>query len=83
MVPPSLSAKQSKFIAADKRKLNHQLYAIYNEDVSAIDFMSREVIEDHLPAKALALGRKWLSIHKNALQEMWNTQEFKKLPPLE
>ena len=24
-----------------------------------------------------------LVLHKDALQEMWNTQEFKKLPPLE
>ena len=59
------------------------IHAIYNEDVAAIDFMTGEIIEGHLPTKALELVREWLSIHKDALQEMWNTQEFKKLPPLE
>ena len=59
------------------------IHAIYNEDVAAIDFMTGEVIEGYLPAKALGLVREWLSIHKEALQEMWISQEFKRLPPLE
>ena len=59
------------------------IHAIYNEDVVAIDFMTGDVIEGHLPAKALAMVREWLSIHKESLQEMWTTQEFRKLPPLE
>ena len=59
------------------------IHAIYNDDVAAIDFMTGEVIEGDLPAKALALVREWLSIHKLTLQEIWETQEFKKIPPLE
>lgn len=59
------------------------IHAIYNEDVAAVDFMTGDMIEGYLPAKALAMVREWLSIHKDALQEMWDTQEFKKLPPLE
>ena len=57
------------------------IHAIYNEDV--VDFMTGEVLEGHLPAKALALVREWLSINKDTLQEIWTTQEFKKIPPLE
>ncbi len=45
--------------------------------------MTGEVLEGHLPAKALAMVREWLSLNKTALQEMWETQEFKALPPLE
>ena len=30
------------------------IHAIYNEDVAAIDFMTGEVIEGHLPASAVA-----------------------------
>lgn len=59
------------------------IHAIYNEDVAAIDFMTGDVLEGHLPPKALMMVREWLSIHKNALQEIWETQEFRKLPPLE
>lgn len=32
------------------------IHAIYNEDVAAIDFMTGEVIEGHLPTKALGLS---------------------------
>ena len=59
------------------------IHAIYNDDVAAIDFMTGEVLEGHLPAKALALVREWLALHKDTLQTMWETQEFQKIPPLE
>ena len=59
------------------------IHAIYNEDVAAIDFMTGEVIEGELPPKALAMVREWLGLHKDTLQEIWETQEFKKIPPLE
>ena len=56
---------------------------IYKTDVAAIDFMTGEVIEGELPPKALAMVREWLGLHKDTLQEIWETQEFKKIPPLE
>lgn len=45
--------------------------------------MTGEVLEGHLPPKALAMVQEWVSINKESLQEMWKTQEFKQLPPLE
>lgn len=59
------------------------IHAIYNEDVAAIDFMTGHVLEGHLPAKALSLVREWIQLHQAELQDIWQTQEFKKLPPLE
>ena len=59
------------------------IHAIYNEDVAAIDFMSGEVLEGELPPKALAMVREWISIHKDELKEMWETQDFKTIEPLE
>ena len=59
------------------------IHAIYNEDVAAIDFMTGEIIEGDLPPKALSLVREWLSLNKDELKEIWTTQKFKKLPPLE
>ena len=53
------------------------IHAIYNEDVAAIDFMTGEVIEGNLPAKALAMVREWISINRETLQEIWTTQEFR------
>ncbi|MDY2983700.1 MAG: hypothetical protein SOR75_00020 [Synergistes jonesii] len=34
-------------------------------------------------AKALAMVREWIGIHKADLPHMWETQEFKSLSPLE
>ena len=59
------------------------IHAIYNEDVAAIDFMTGEVLEGQLPAKALEMVREWIALYRKDLQEMWETQEFRKLPPLE
>ena len=59
------------------------IHAIYNEDVAAIDFMTGDVIEGHLPPKALNMVQEWINIHKEDLKKIWDTQEFKQLPPLE
>ena len=59
------------------------IHAIYGVDVAAIDFMTGEVIDGDLPQKALSLVREWVGIHKETLQEIWETQQFIKIPPLE
>ncbi len=59
------------------------IHAIYNEDVAAIDFMTGEVIEGFLPQKAMNMVQEWIAIHREDLKTIWDTQEFKKLPPLE
>ena len=59
------------------------IHALYGEDMAAIDIQSSEVLEGHLPPKALAMVREWMAIHKNDLLHMWETQEFKSLSPLE
>jgi len=59
------------------------IHAIYNEDVAAIDFMTGEVLEGHLPGKAMSMVQEWIAMHRSTLLEIWNTQEFRKIPPLE
>ncbi len=59
------------------------IHAIYNEDVAAIDFMTGDIIEGHLPPKALNMVQEWVAIHRKDLKTIWDTQEFKQLPPLE
>lgn len=51
--------------------------------MAAIDIQTGEVLEGHLPPKALAMVREWSAIHKDDLLHMWETQEFKSLSPLE
>lgn len=59
------------------------IHAIYNDNVAAIDFMTGKVLEGHLPQKAMNMVQEWISIHREDLKIIWETQEFKNLPPLE
>lgn len=59
------------------------IHALYGEDMAAIDIQTGEVLEGHLPPKALTMVREWAAIHKDDLLHMWETQEFKALSPLE
>ena len=59
------------------------LHAIYNDDVAAIDFMTGKVLEGHLPGKALTMVQEWIELNREALKTIWETQEFRQLPPLE
>ena len=58
------------------------IHAIYNDDVVAVDFITGKVLEGFLPPGPMRMVQKWILIHKDALHEMWKTQEFRKLPPL-
>ena len=59
------------------------IHAIYGDDMSTINIMSGEVMEGKIPPKALLLVREWIDLHRKELLIMWDTQEFKKLDPLE
>ena len=59
------------------------VHAFYGEDVAAVSIQTGDVIDGHLPPKALAMVRKWISLHQIDLLDIWETQSFKTLPPLE
>lgn len=59
------------------------IHAIYGEHVAAITISDGKVLEGSLPGKALELVREWISLHRDELLVMWETQEFKQLSPLE
>ncbi len=41
------------------------------------------MIQGDLPRKAQELVREWLASHQEELQEMWDNQQIRKLPPLQ
>lgn len=59
------------------------IHAIYDDDVAAITIPDGKVIEGALPNKALEMVKEWVSLNKDELLTMWETQEFKQLSPLE
>lgn len=58
------------------------IHAIYGEYMGSIDIQTGELLEGDLPKRALMLVQEWLNIHRADVLKIWNTQEFKKLPPL-
>ena len=59
------------------------IHAIYGDTIAAIDFQQNEVLEGELPPRILQLVLDWTSHYRNELLQMWETQEFIILPPLE
>jgi len=58
-------------------------HAVYGEHVGLFNIKTLEMIEGDLPGRAKKLVVEWAHIHKTELTQMWTTQEFHKLPPLE
>jgi len=58
------------------------IHVIYGEYIGMIDIDSGRMLEGDLPNKALGLVREWIADHRYDLFDIWNTQEFRKLPPL-
>lgn len=58
------------------------IHAIYGEYMGAIDIQTGKLIEGDLPNRALKLVQEWLCIHRLELLNIWNTQNFRKIPPL-
>lgn len=59
------------------------VHALYGEDAAAVEIRTGEVMNGHLPPKALSLVREWIHNNQDELLRMWETQEFRPLSPLE
>lgn len=58
------------------------IHAIYNNSVAIIDIQTLELIEGEIPKRALKLVKEWVSIHKNEIKTIWESQQFRKIEPL-
>lgn len=58
------------------------IHAIYGEHVGVIDIQTGKMIEGDLPQRAINLIREWVKKYKVDLMEIWESQNFKKIPPL-
>lgn len=59
------------------------VHAIYGEDTAAFDIKTGNILDGSLPNRAADMVKEWISINRADLIEMWETQEFKKLDPLD
>lgn len=70
------------YFIQNEHNLPH-IHAFYGEYVSAININTLEEIEGNLPSKALKIVREWIEINKDEILEIWKTQKFKKIKPIE
>lgn len=59
------------------------VHVLYGEYMGVIDIQTAEMLEGDLPSKAFSMAAEWVSLYQEELLEIWETQNFKKLPPLE
>lgn len=59
------------------------IHAIYGDDMAAVTISDGKVLEGGLPKKALEMVKEWISLNKEELLDIWETQDFRQLPPLE
>lgn len=59
------------------------IHAIYGEDTAALDIKTGEILDGSLPSRACELVREWMDNNRDDLLEIWETQEFRKLDPLD
>jgi len=58
-------------------------HAVYGEYVGLFNIQTLEMFEGDLPTRAKRLVFEWAETNQTELLEMWNNQEFRKLPPLQ
>ena len=58
------------------------IHALYNEFVGVFDIQTFDMTKGDMPQRAQQLVREWLSVHKDELLNMWQTQRIVQLPPL-
>ncbi len=60
------------------------IHAIYeNEYIGVMNIKTREIIDGDLPHRAEKILAEWVELHEKELLQIWETQNFVKLPPLE
>ncbi len=58
------------------------IHTLYGEYVGIFNIQTSEMIEGDLPKRTQDMVREWLMTHQSELQNMWNEQSIRKLPPL-
>ena len=72
----------SKMFFKPKEHEPSHIHALYGEYMGEFNIRTMEMIQGDLPRKGQELVREWLSLHQDELQEMWESQNLRRLPPL-
>ena len=59
------------------------IHIIYGDNSGVIDIATSQLIEGDLPKRELKMAQEWTKRYKEDLIQIWNTQKFLELPPLD
>ncbi|MBE2231974.1 MAG: DUF4160 domain-containing protein [Anaerolinea sp.] len=59
------------------------IHAVYGEYNAVFEIQTLEMLEGDLPVRAQRLVREWSAKYQQELLQMWNSNEFMRLPGLE
>lgn len=58
------------------------IHAITQDFAAPFSIAAGELMDGEFPPKAQALVKEFIMLHQAELLEMWETEQYKKLPPL-
>ena len=82
---PTISSFYGIIIVMYLRNKEHNpphIHAITQDFDSPFLIANGEIMEGELPDKAKAMVKEFILKYQKELEEMWETEQYKKLPPL-
>nr|VFK39326.1 MAG: protein of unknown function (DUF4160) [Candidatus Kentron sp. SD]VFK44042.1 MAG: protein of unknown function (DUF4160) [Candidatus Kentron sp. SD] len=67
----------------DREHPPRHIHIKYGDHTAVMDLENLGIVEGKLPQRCLRLVREWAQIHQQELIEMWDTQDFHLIEPLE
>lgn len=67
----------------DREHPPRHIHIKYGEHEAVMSLVTLSLIEGKLPNKCLQMVREWAELHQSELIEIWDTQQFHPVEPLE
>lgn len=67
----------------DREHPPRHIHIKYGEHEAVMNLETLELIDGKLPRKCLQLAQEWAALHQTELIEIWDTQKFHPVAPLE
>ncbi len=72
-----------RIFSIDREHPPKHIHIKYNDYEAVMELEGMNIINGSLPKKARVLVREWAELHQQELIEMWDSQNFHKIEPLE
>lgn len=67
----------------DREHPPKHIHIKYGEHEAVMDLINLNIVEGRVPKRCCQLVREWAELHQDELIEMWDTQNFHRIEPLE